>query len=121
VILIDSNIIIYAASGKYPDVTAWLAEQNMAVSAIVVLEVLGYHQLKPAEKAELENLFSKLVIFYPHHEIFQLAINLRQIRKISIGDALIAATSIHEEIPLATHNVSDFSWIEGLRIIDPLE
>ena len=108
-------------AGKYPNVTARLADQNMAVSAIVVLEVLGYHKLQAGEKAELENLFSKLVVLYPYYEIFQLAINLRQIRKISIGDALIAVTAIHEKIPLATHNVTDFSWIDGLSIIDPLK
>ena len=39
-------------AGKYPNVTAWLAEQNMAVSAIVVLEVLGYHKLQAGENAE---------------------------------------------------------------------
>lgn len=120
-ILIDSNIIIYAVSGKFPVVTDWLSEQNFAVSAISVLEVLGYHKLQAREKTELEILFSQLTVLYPDPEIFRLAINLRQERKISIGDALIAATALHEEMVLATHNTADFSWVDGLSIIDPLK
>jgi predicted nucleic acid-binding protein len=64
-ILIDSNIIIYAVSGKFPAVTDWLSEQNFAVSAISVLEVLGYHKLKAREKTELEILFSQLTVDAP--------------------------------------------------------
>ncbi|MFA6011593.1 MAG: type II toxin-antitoxin system VapC family toxin [Desulfobacteraceae bacterium] len=120
-ILIDSNIIIYAASGNFPALTDWLAEQEAIVSAVTMLEVLGYHKLQKEEKAELENLFSQLTVKYPTPEIFRWATLLRQERKISLGDALIAATALNEGISLATHNTSDFSWISGLSIIDPLE
>jgi hypothetical protein len=120
-ILIDSNIIIYAASGNYPALTDWLAEQNAVVSAVTMLEVMGYHKLQTEEKTELENLFSQLTVMYPTPDIFRCAISLRQERKVSLGDALIAATALTEDLPLATHNTSDFSWISGLSIIDPLE
>ena len=120
-ILIDSNIIIYAASGNFPALTEWLAEQMPAVSAVSMLEVLGYHKLKAQEKVELESLFSQFTILYPTSEIFQLAINLRQKRSLSIGDVLIAATALHEALTLATHNTIDFSWIDGLSLLDPLK
>ncbi len=48
-ILIDSNIIIYAASGKYPALVDWLVEQDGFVSAVSVLQVLGYHKLQAEE------------------------------------------------------------------------
>ncbi len=120
-ILIDSNIIIYAASGKYPALVDWLAEQNAFVSAVSVVEVLGYHKLQAEEKAELENLFLQLTVLYPDPDTFQLAINLRQQRSLSLGDALIAAAALQEGIPLATHNSRDFLWIEGMSLLDPLE
>ena len=85
------------------------------------MEVLGYHKLQEKEKTELENLFSQLTVLYPTPDIFRLAILLRQERKLSLGDALIAATALHEELPLATHNTADFLWISGLSIVDPLE
>ena len=38
---------------------------------------------------------------------------------ISPQDAWIAATALHYDIPLATHNISDFENIEGLTLIRP--
>ena len=48
-ILADSNLIIYAASGKYPDLVEWFAENKPVVSAVSLVEVLGYHKLKTEE------------------------------------------------------------------------
>jgi len=87
---------------------------------VTLLEVLGYHKLKADEKEVLENLFAELSVIYPYAEVFQKAIELRQQRKVSVGDALIAATAIIHTLTLATHNTSDFDWIDGLASIDPL-
>jgi hypothetical protein len=38
-----------------------------------------------------------------------------------LGDALIAATALVHNLELVTHNVADFSWIAGLRVVDPME
>jgi predicted nucleic acid-binding protein len=119
--LVDSNLIIYAASKKYPALTDWFAENRPAVSVISVVETLGYHNLKSEEKSALETLFAELSILYPNPEIFQTAIALRQQRALSLGDALIVATAIYHDLSLATHNVKDFRWIEHLKLIDPLE
>jgi|RhiMetdeSRZDD1v2_1073273.scaffolds.fasta_scaffold64899_2 predicted nucleic acid-binding protein len=120
-ILADSNLIIYAASGKYPNLIEWFAENKPIVSAVSLVEVLGYHKLNADEKEVLENLFAELSVIYPSMEIFQKAIALRQKRNVSVSDALIAATAIFHNLTVATHNISDFDWIEGLDIIDPLE
>jgi predicted nucleic acid-binding protein len=50
-----------------------------------------------------------------------MTINLRQQRKMSLGDALIAATCLEHNEPLATANVDDFKWIAGLDVVNPLE
>lgn len=39
-------------------------------------------------------------------------------RTVPDMDALIAATAIHEDLTLVTHNVSDFLGIPNLRIQD---
>lgn len=39
----------------------------------------------------------------------------------ALGDALIAATALHHDLSLATHNAEDFNWIKSLTIVDPLE
>jgi predicted nucleic acid-binding protein len=40
--------------------------------------------------------------------------------KISLPDAIIAATALHYNFELITNNESDFKGIAGLRIINPL-
>lgn len=120
-ILADSNLIIYAASGKYPDLVDWFAENSPVASAVSLVEVLGYHKLKEDEKETLENLFAELTVIYPSVEVFQKATELRQQRNVSVSDALIAATAIFHNLTLATHNTSDFDWVDGLEVIDPFE
>ena len=52
--------------------------------------------------------------------INQVTIRLRQQRKRSLGDAIIAATALIHRLPVVTNNVNDFSTVEGLTII-PLQ
>ena len=51
--LIDSNIIIYAAQPGYEDLRRFIADRTPAVSAISYVEVLGYHQLTRQERQYL--------------------------------------------------------------------
>ena len=119
--LADSNIIIYAASGNYLVLLDWLLDNKISVSAISLVETLGYHKLMPKEKSALETIFSGLTILYPTPEIFQTAIELRQQHPMSLGDTLIAATALYHNLLLATHNTEDFKWIKMLTTVDPLE
>lgn len=120
-ILADTNLIIYAASKKHPALMDWFSQNKPAVSVISIVEALGYHKLNAEEKYALEAFFAELSVLYPNPEIFQTAIELRQQHSMSLGDALIAATALHHDLSLATHNVTDFEWIKSLTTIDPLE
>ena len=42
---------------------------------------------------------------------------IRKGRPISVGDAWIAATALAYEVPLVTHNPSDFKSISGLTLV----
>jgi predicted nucleic acid-binding protein len=119
--LADTNLIIYAASKKHPSLMDWFAQNKPAVSAISIVEALGYHNLSGEEQSALEAFFAELIVLYPTPEIFKIAIELRQQHAMSLGDALIAATALHHNLSLATHNVTDFEWIKPLTVIDPLE
>jgi len=119
-ILADSNLIIYSASGKYPSLASWFEVNRPAVSAISLVEVLGYHKFKGEERETLQAFFEDIIILYPTKEIFKTAVELRQQRSLSIGDAIIAATAICHNLTLATHNTDDFKWIETLNLSDPL-
>ena len=74
--IVDSNLIIYAASGNYPDLLNWFLENEVAVSAVSLVEALGYHKLKPREKEALETIFSTLNgIYYPTPKSFKPPLN----------------------------------------------
>jgi toxin FitB len=118
--LIDSNIIIYAAQPQHADLRQWIAQHAPAVSAISYVEVLGYHRLVPAEKQALELFFAVATILPLSQSILEEAVKLRQQRKMTVGDALIAATCLVHQLTLVTHNTKDFTWIAGLTVFDPL-
>ena len=48
------------------------------------------------------------------------AVGLRQARKMSLGDALVAATALAFGRHLLTRNVKDFDWVPDLSVSDPL-
>ena len=52
--------------------------------------------------------------------VIDQAVALRQSRKLSLGDALIAATALVFNHELLTHNLKDFAGIPGLVVIDPV-
>lgn len=53
--------------------------------------------------------------------VIQQAISMKQMKKMSLGDALIAGTSIVHQIPLYTRNVEDFKNIPDLQVSNPFD
>ena len=37
-----------------------------------------------------------------------------------LADAVIAATALEHQQILATRDLKDFDWVEGLEVVDPL-
>jgi predicted nucleic acid-binding protein len=119
--LIDSNLIIYATQPPYTQLRSWLVNYATHYSAISRLETLGYHRLSDAERQAITAILENLDILMIGKITLEIAITLRQQRKMSLGDALIAATCLEHGLPLATANGKDFEWIDGLVIHNPAE
>ncbi len=119
--LADSNILIYATKPEHTELRQWLIEKLPKVSVISKVEILGYHKLHVAEKVALTELLGTLELIYLTPSSYEIAIQLRQQRKLTLGDALIAATCLELGYTLATRNTLDFTWIEELKVINPLE
>ena len=119
-ILADSNILIYAAKGSYPTLTQFLVEAEPAFSVISYVETLGFHAIDPGEKRYIERFFRGSPLVPLDDRVLREAVRLRQIRKMTLGDALIAGTALVHGWTLATRNVSDFAWISSLEVVDPL-
>ena len=119
--LADSNILIYATQPEHAELRQWMVETLPKASVISKVEILGYHKLQTAEKVALTELLDNLELIYLTPACYEIAIQLRQQRKLTLGDALIAATCLERGYALATRNILDFTWIDGLKVINPLE
>ncbi len=117
--LLDSNIIIYAAKPEHDDLRRFIAEHAPVVPAISRVEVLGFHRLTEQDKVFFEAFFAAATVFPITESILDQAIQLRQVRKMSLGDALVAATCLVHSLTLVTCNTDDFDWIPSLRLFNP--
>jgi predicted nucleic acid-binding protein len=118
--LLDSNLIIYAAEPAGDKLRDWLEGQAVSTSVVCRIEVLGFQNFAEPQKTWLSDFFRKVPVHGLDHRVADEAIRLRQHRKIRLADAIIAATAIVHNLPLATHNTEDFKNISGLRVVDPL-
>lgn len=84
------------------------------------MEILGYHKLQETEQAALAELLDNMELVYLTPACYEIATQLRQRQKMTLGDALIAATCLEQRYTLATANTGDFDWIEELKIFNPL-
>lgn len=116
--LLDSNIIIYSVQPEYKKLLDFLSnEKGITVSIVSKIEVLGFHKLTEFERDNFQLFFDAIATLRLSDEIVNEAIILRQNKKMSLGDAIIAATAIHKKTPLLTNNTDDFKHIEGLELI----
>lgn len=119
--LIDSNIIIYASKPGYEFLHATLAQADVAVSVVSEVETLGHHQLTASEKSYLGEFFANVTRLPITEEVIQQAIKLRQTRKMSLGDSLVASTALVHGASLTTRNTDDFKWIPNLTSVNPFD
>lgn len=120
-ILCDTNILIEFYKGN-ENITAILKAvglPNLAVSVITAGE-LYYGARDKHELKKIQNHLALLkqiplnietsILFLSLVEQFALS------HKLTIPDALIAATAIHHELPLYTLNIKDFHYIPHLEL-----
>ena len=117
--LIDSNIIIYSGSEEY----SWLRElfykSSSFFSSVSKIEVLGFYQIKKDQVTYFSEVFKLLKVLPVDAEVIDKAVSLRQQKKITPGDSIIAATALLNNLTLVTRNVDDFLQIPDLDIENP--
>ena len=118
--LLDSNAIIYSVKPESDTLRQLIAKQDPAVSAISYLEVLGYHKLTASDKEDFIEFFGTAQIIPVSEAVLEQAVALRQQRKMSLGDSIIAATALLNDLTLVTANISDFQWIDNIKLMNPL-
>lgn len=92
--LFDSNIIIYAAQPDHVALRQFIENHAPAVSVISYIEVLGYHRLSEDDRQFLERFFQSAELLPLSDAVVQWAVRLRQRRKMTLGDAIVASTAL---------------------------
>lgn len=99
--ILDSNILIYFANPGFEKLRQYLqtSTEPVCISLISKLEVLGYHKFTLVDKNALEELVGSISILPITDAIIQESHRLRQQRKRSLGDSIIAATALLHHLP----------------------
>lgn len=119
--LLDSNVLIYAArpAPPYTLMRTWLERADACVSAITLVEVLGFANLH----LEDELFFSIAFDFLPQRaittEVLKRAVQVRQQFRLKTPDAVVAATALVHGLELVTADAA-FARVAGLTVINPL-
>lgn len=93
-----------------------IAEYAPAVSALSYLEVLGYHLLKEEQRQYFEEFFQVAQVLPISQNVLNQAVILRQQKRMTLGDAIIAGTALVYGLTLITRNTDDFRWIPQLKL-----
>jgi predicted nucleic acid-binding protein len=123
--LLDTNTVIDYVGDKLPQDSALamdeLVNDELNVSIIVKIETLGFNG-EEDEMQKLKDFLSLAKIYYVDDLIADKTIDLRKIhRKLKLGDAIIAATALINNLILISRNTKDFEDISGLTCINPYE
>ncbi len=84
-----------------------------------IVEVLGYHLLTAPERQHFEEFFAAATVLPISGAVVEQAVKLCQVKKMTLGDALVAATALVHGRKLVTRNTKDFEWIAGLSLLNP--
>lgn len=123
-ILFDTNILIeiYRNNFLIIDIVRGIGQENIAISDVTCAELLYGDRNKKELQTIIRDL-KKLEILHIQADISIKSVELigqyALSHKLSLPDALIAATAICENIPLYTLNTKDFIFIEGINLFAP--
>lgn len=117
--LVDSNILIFAAKPEYPELKEMLEQNDIAVSELTRLEVLGFPNLTQEAEDFFQAIFSIVTVLPISDNVINRAIEIRQQYNIKPADSIIAATTQLYCDELITHD-NGFNRIPDLVINDPI-
>lgn len=117
-VCLDTNVVIAFGNGRLDPER--LKGQEVIYPSVVRIEALGFTQILKAEERNILRFLDMLTRVELSQEVVDLTIDLRQLNKIGLADAIIAATAMAYEAELWTANRRDFKDITGLKHRNPL-
>lgn len=118
-ICFDTNIIIYLGNQTLTENV--IGNEPICYASVTHIEALGYPDILAAEEQRIRELLDTMIEIPLSTSVVQSAVRLRQLKKMSLGDAIVAATALENDCVLWTANTEDFDHIDGLRLHNPLK
>lgn len=113
-IVLDTTIVLYLLNGD-DELASILNQMQLYVSVITEIELLGYLEISDEDKVKIKYFLSECIIVPLNEEIKNLCITIKQTSKVKTPDAIVAATSIYNQIPLITSD-KGFEKIQDLDL-----
>jgi predicted nucleic acid-binding protein len=121
--LTDTNILIYYFANSIPEKELEkinkIFQKSFNISVITKIEFLGWDKHTDDGFQKAREFIDFANTFPLNNEITELAIKIRRKSHIKLPDAVIAATSLIEDLILVTRNEKDFKNINDLEIYNP--
>ncbi len=118
---VDANVFSKIFKGDFL-VQRYVESLNAAVDATVYIECVQGSKSN-LEKREIKKYLSNFPLVLITPETSEQAINLIDAYSNShgllLGDALIAATALENDLTVVTYNVDDFKFINNLKWLKP--
>ena len=114
-LIFDSNVIIYLSKEVISIDEIIHNDENVGISVITYMEVLGYNFKNRDQENFVKNLLDCFEIIYIDQEIVDNVILLRKKYKIKLPDVIICSTAITHDAILVT-NDSDLKTINELNM-----
>lgn len=120
--LLDSNILIDFLNGR-KETYAWIMEQKKLGSTLTIafisrVEVLSMVELKDNQIKHIEDFLDTFrVDLFISNSVLSTAATLRRKKRLTLGDAMIAATAIGGRMTLVTN---DKKLVKGVKDLLPV-
>ena len=118
--LLDTNAILDFMGDKLPTksklILSQIIDEQINISVINKIELLGFDSVEQ----EIVDFVSFSNVFPFDESIVDLTIEIRRLYKPKLPDAIIAATSMYNDLILLTTD-KDFRKIIGLKVESPYE
>lgn len=123
--LLDTNILIYYFKGQIPsDIILKFKEiisNEPNISIITRIEFLGWPEYDDISYEKSNKYISLSNIIMLSNEIADISIDIKKNYNLKLGDAIIAATALENELTLVTRNTKDFKKVADLKLYNPFE
>jgi predicted nucleic acid-binding protein len=114
-LLVDTNILLYLLEGDEALIPL-LEENQIYISFITQLEMLGFKGLTETEYKKISEFLSECVIVDINNRIKDITIDLRRKHGLKLPDSIIIATSVYLDMPLISAD-KEFKKVKNINLI----